>query len=139
MQESRKPEASVDVETSSIIADLWGDGTFPPNPPIADGGFFHGVLRKKDRVGFVTIDPGIEVLDAASEAEFRLAQLSRGATVCRKRPSGSGDRRPCGGTTTARVPAVNCGPPNSIWPWYAPGSWLQSSSSTSVTPSWPTP
>jgi hypothetical protein len=64
-------QASIDVATSSIIADIWGDGTFPPNPPITDGGFFRGVLRKKDRLGFVQIDPGVEVLAGGAGSGVR--------------------------------------------------------------------
>jgi hypothetical protein len=64
-------QGSVEVATSSAIAGIWGDGTFPPNPAITDGGFFHAMLRKKDRLGFVQIDPGVEVLAGASGTGVR--------------------------------------------------------------------
>jgi hypothetical protein len=55
-------QESVTVATSSAIAGLWGDGTFLPNRPVWEGGYLHGLLRRKDRVGFVQIDPGVELL-----------------------------------------------------------------------------
>lgn len=64
-------QASVETETGSVIADIWGDGTFPPNPPVTDGGYFRGVLRKKDRIGFVQTDPGVEVLAGANGSGVR--------------------------------------------------------------------
>lgn len=55
-------QASVETATSSAIADLWGSGAFPPNPPIADGHFFRGSVRRADRIGVIGVDPGVEVL-----------------------------------------------------------------------------
>ncbi len=55
-------QASVEVATASAIAGLWGNGTFPPNPPVAQGHFFRGSVRRQDRIGFVSVDPGVEVL-----------------------------------------------------------------------------
>jgi hypothetical protein len=55
-------QSSVEVATSSAIAGIWGNGTFPPNPRVADGHFFRGSVRRNDRVGFVSVDPGVEVV-----------------------------------------------------------------------------
>jgi hypothetical protein len=65
-------QASVETATSSAIADLWGDGTFPPNPPIADGHVFRGSVRREDRIGVVGIDPGVEVLAGGAGAGVRV-------------------------------------------------------------------
>jgi hypothetical protein len=65
-------QASVETATSSAIADLWGDGIFLPNPPIADGHFFRGSVRRNDRIGVVGIDPGVEVLAGDAGAGVRV-------------------------------------------------------------------
>ena len=53
---------SMEVATSSVIADIWGDGTFQENPAVAEGWFFRGSAVRDDRIGFVSMGPGVEVL-----------------------------------------------------------------------------
>ena len=53
---------SMEVATSSVIADIWGDGTFPENPAVTEGWFFRGSAARNDRIGFVSIGPGVEVI-----------------------------------------------------------------------------
>jgi hypothetical protein len=53
---------SLRVETGAAIADLWGDGDFQPNPPVAEGWFFRSVVRRDDRIGVVRVAPGAELL-----------------------------------------------------------------------------
>jgi len=54
--------ASMDAITGSAIADLWGEGAFPPNPAVTDGWFVRGVLRRGGWIGPLQVTPGSEVL-----------------------------------------------------------------------------
>jgi len=71
--------AGMEVATSSVIADIWGDGTFPENPAVTEGWFFRGSATRNDRIGFVSIGPGVEVLAGGSGTGVR-AWASMGMT-----------------------------------------------------------
>ncbi|NIM48829.1 MAG: hypothetical protein GTN62_03480 [Gemmatimonadales bacterium] len=51
---------SMEVESGSAIADLWGEGTFQPNPPVQQAWFLRGTLARRDPVAFVTLRQGAD-------------------------------------------------------------------------------
>lgn len=55
-------QRSVATATGSAIADWWGEGTLPPNPPVIDGDYFHGSLVRRQQLGPVTLEQGFELL-----------------------------------------------------------------------------
>lgn len=108
-------QASVETATSSAIADLWGTGTFPANPPIADGHYFRGSVRRDDRVGVIGIHPGVEVLAGGPGAGVRawagvrvpFTILGRGGALQARAAFARGDSLPqlrlrMGGPSTVR-------------------------------------
>ena len=107
--------ASMETETSSAIADLWGDGTFPDNPPVAEGWFFRGTVSRNDRIGVVQIGPGVELLAGGAGTGVRawasvgtaFTILGRGGTVQARAAIARGDTLPqldlrLGGPQTVR-------------------------------------
>lgn len=54
--------AGVDAIGGSAIADLWGDGLFPPNPDVREGWYVRGTLRRDSRLGPLRLTPGSEIL-----------------------------------------------------------------------------
>jgi len=107
--------AIMEVATTSAIADIWGDGTFPDNPAVAEGWFFRGSLSRDDRIGVVRIGPGVEVLAggpgtgvrAWASAQTAFTILGLGGTVQARAAITRGDSLPqldlrLGGPQTVR-------------------------------------
>jgi hypothetical protein len=63
---------SADVEAGSVIADLWGDGDFQPNPPVLENGFVRVSAERPGKLGPLAWRVGSDALlsDAASAARF---------------------------------------------------------------------
>jgi hypothetical protein len=59
------------VESSSPIGNLFGDGSFQLNPPVAEGWFFRGGIERHGRWGPLSADQGVDVLTRDGLAGMR--------------------------------------------------------------------
>jgi hypothetical protein len=84
-------QESMEVATTSGIADIWGDGTFQDNPSVFEGWFFRALLSRKDRLGVVSLGLGAELFAGENgsggrpwvtlEVPFGFPQLSGALTT----------------------------------------------------------
>jgi hypothetical protein len=68
---------STQVESGSVIADLWGSGDFAFNPPVTDRDFFRGWLARVFRLGPVEWRNAAEVLAGEATVSARLSTALR--------------------------------------------------------------